>query len=102
MNPAVRLPVDVSSAKSMPPEEVIFRDGLGDRLLIRDDEGRPSQVSLCSARSSLVTFFDLRHARLGSSSDRSSNLSDRTERRATARSCRGISLISDIPAARGC
>ena len=46
MNPALGLPVDVSSAKSMPPEEVLFRDGLGDRLLVRDAEGRPSQESL--------------------------------------------------------
>lgn len=30
----------------MPTEEVLFRDGLGDRLLIRDAEGRPSQESL--------------------------------------------------------
>jgi serine/threonine protein kinase len=46
MNPAAGLPVEVSSAKSMPPEEVLFRDGLGDRVVVRDAEGRPSQESL--------------------------------------------------------
>ena len=47
MNPAVPLPVDVSAAKSMPTDdEVLFRDGLGDRLLVRDVEGRPAQESL--------------------------------------------------------
>jgi len=39
--------VDVSAAKSIPaPEEVIFRDGLGDRLLIRDTQGSPTHESL--------------------------------------------------------
>jgi serine/threonine protein kinase len=39
--------VDVSAAKSMPnPDEVLFRDGLGDRLLIRDNQGRPTHESL--------------------------------------------------------
>jgi serine/threonine protein kinase len=39
--------VDVSAAKSMPaPDEVFFRDGLGDRLLIRDNQGRPTHESL--------------------------------------------------------
>jgi len=47
MDPAVRLPVDVSAAKSMPTDdEVLFRDGLGDRLLVRDAEGHPAQESL--------------------------------------------------------
>ena len=38
--------VEVSAAKSMPQEELLFRDGLGDRLLIRDTHGRPVQESL--------------------------------------------------------
>jgi serine/threonine protein kinase len=39
--------VDVSSAKSKSAsEEVLFRDGLGDRLLIRDKQGRPTHESL--------------------------------------------------------
>jgi serine/threonine protein kinase len=39
--------VDVSAAKSIPnPDEVLFRDGLGDRLLIRDNHGRPTHESL--------------------------------------------------------
>jgi serine/threonine protein kinase len=46
MIPAVRVAVEVSSAKFMPPDEVLFRDGLGDRLLIRYADGRPTQESL--------------------------------------------------------
>ena len=39
--------MDVSAAKSMPaPEEVLFKDGLGDRLLIRDTQGCPTHESL--------------------------------------------------------
>jgi hypothetical protein len=46
-NSAVRPGVDVSSAKSMPtPEEVLFKDGLGDRVLVRDAEGQPAHESL--------------------------------------------------------
>ena len=39
------MPVDVSVA-TMHSEELIFRDGLGDRLLLRDTQGRPYQESL--------------------------------------------------------
>jgi len=38
--------VEVSAAKSMPQDELLFRDGLGDRLLVRDTHGRPVQESL--------------------------------------------------------
>ena len=39
--------VDVSAAKSMAPsEDLLFRDGLGDRLLIRDAHGRPAHECL--------------------------------------------------------
>ena len=46
MDPAQTLLVDVSAAKSMPSEDLLFRDGLGDRVLIRDAQGRPAQESL--------------------------------------------------------
>ena len=46
MKPATTLSVDVSVAKSMPSEELLFRDGLGDRLLVRDAHGQPAQESL--------------------------------------------------------
>jgi hypothetical protein len=39
--------VDVSAVKSMvPSEDLLFRDGLGDRLLMRDTHGRPTQECL--------------------------------------------------------
>jgi hypothetical protein len=38
--------VEVSAAKSMPQDELLFRDGLGDRLLVRDSHGRPVHESL--------------------------------------------------------
>lgn len=44
---AVRRPVDVSAAKSMAPsDDFIFRDGFGDRLLVRDAQGRPAHECL--------------------------------------------------------
>ena len=46
MDPAHTSLVDVSAAKSMPSEDLLFRDGLGDRMLIRDAQGRPAQESL--------------------------------------------------------
>ncbi|HKY23187.1 MAG TPA: PEGA domain-containing protein [Vicinamibacterales bacterium] len=36
----------MSAAKSMPQEEIVFSDGLGDRLLVRDALGRPVHESL--------------------------------------------------------
>ena len=36
----------MSAAKSMPSEELLFRDGLGDRFLVRDNRGRPIHESL--------------------------------------------------------
>ena len=42
MDSAIRPPVDVSAVTSMEPsEDLLFRDGLGDRLLARDAHGRP-------------------------------------------------------------
>jgi hypothetical protein len=39
--------VDVSAARPIPSsEELLFRDGLGDRLLVRDTQGRPVQEAL--------------------------------------------------------
>jgi PEGA domain-containing protein len=39
--------VDVSALKSMSAsDEVLFRDGLGDRVVIRDNQGRPTHESL--------------------------------------------------------
>jgi hypothetical protein len=39
--------VDVSAAQSISAsDEVLFRDGLGDRILIRDAHGRPTSESL--------------------------------------------------------
>ena len=39
--------MDVSAAKSMAPsEDFVFRDGLGDRFLVRDAPGRPAQECL--------------------------------------------------------
>ena len=39
--------MDVSAAPSMStPDEVLFSDGLGDRLLVRDRQGRPTHESL--------------------------------------------------------
>jgi hypothetical protein len=39
--------VDVSAVKSMAPsEDLLFRDGLGDRLLLRDAHGRPEHECL--------------------------------------------------------
>lgn len=39
--------VDVSALKSMgPSEDVLFTDGLGDRLLVRDSHGRPTHECL--------------------------------------------------------
>ncbi len=38
--------VDVSAAQSMPQDELVFTDGLGDRFLIRDSSARPVQESL--------------------------------------------------------
>ncbi len=39
--------MDVSAAKMMAPsEDLLFRDGLGDRLLIRDAHGRPAHECL--------------------------------------------------------
>lgn len=36
----------MSAAKSMPSQELLFRDGLGDRFLVRDTHGRPVHESL--------------------------------------------------------
>jgi len=45
--PAVRSAVDVSAAKSMAPsDDFIFRDGFGDRLLVRDAQGRSTHECL--------------------------------------------------------
>lgn len=39
--------MDVSAAKTMAPtEDLLFRDGLGDRLILRDAQGQPSQECL--------------------------------------------------------
>jgi hypothetical protein len=38
--------VEVSAAQSLPQDELVFVDGLGDRFLIRDSSGRPVQESL--------------------------------------------------------
>ncbi|HUP39108.1 MAG TPA: PEGA domain-containing protein [Vicinamibacterales bacterium] len=39
--------MDVSAAKTMgPSDDLLFRDGLGDRLILRDAQGRPSQECL--------------------------------------------------------
>src|SRR5437764_1459578 len=38
--------MDHSAASAIPAEELIFRDGLGDRLLIRDTGGQPLHESL--------------------------------------------------------
>jgi hypothetical protein len=38
--------MEASIAKLVPAEEVLFHDGLGDRLLIRDALGKPAQESL--------------------------------------------------------
>jgi hypothetical protein len=44
---ALRGVVDVSAAKSMAPsDDFIFKDGLGDRFLVRDAHGRPAHESL--------------------------------------------------------
>jgi serine/threonine protein kinase len=47
MNSAVQTRVDVSAAESIDPsDELLFSDGLGDRLLIRDVHGRPTHECL--------------------------------------------------------
>ena len=38
--------MDVSVARPLSSEELLFRDGLGDRLLVRDTQGRPVQEAL--------------------------------------------------------
>src|SRR5688500_14354452 len=38
--------VEVSAAQSLPQDELVFVDGLGDRFLIRDSSGRAVQESL--------------------------------------------------------
>jgi hypothetical protein len=38
--------MDRSAAKVMPTDEVIFHDGLGDRVLVRDTQGRPLHETL--------------------------------------------------------
>ena len=39
--------MDVSAAKSMAPsDDLLFRDGLGDRFLVRDAHGRPAHECL--------------------------------------------------------
>ena len=44
---ALRSGVDVSAAKSVAPsEDCVFRDGLGDRFLVRDAHGRPAHECL--------------------------------------------------------
>ncbi|MSO55810.1 MAG: PEGA domain-containing protein [Acidobacteria bacterium] len=51
--------MDRSAAKAMPAEEHLFRDGLGDRLLIRDANGRPLHESLVlRAELSAVPSFE--------------------------------------------
>ena len=47
MDSAVGRAVDVSAVTSMDPsEDLLFRDGLGDRLLVRDAHGRPTHECL--------------------------------------------------------
>jgi serine/threonine protein kinase len=47
MDSAGQLRVDVSAVRSMSPfEDPIFRDGLGDRFLVRDAHGRPTNECL--------------------------------------------------------
>ena len=38
--------MDRSAAKVMPTDEIIFHDGLGDRVLVRDTQGRPLHETL--------------------------------------------------------
>ena len=47
MDPALPFVVDVSAAESVSfPDEIFFQDGLGDRVLVRDKQGRPAHESL--------------------------------------------------------
>jgi hypothetical protein len=47
MDSAAQRGVDVSAVTTMvPSEDFIFRDGLGDRLLVRDAHGRPTHECL--------------------------------------------------------
>ena len=47
MDSALHRSVDVSALKStFPSDDITFRDGLGDRLLLRDAHGRPAQECL--------------------------------------------------------
>jgi hypothetical protein len=47
MNSAIALLImDRSAATAMRPDEVIFRDGFGDRVLVRDIKGRPLHETL--------------------------------------------------------
>ena len=51
--------MESSAAKVMPADEVFFRDGLGDRLLIRDTYGKPLHESLLlRAELSVVPSFE--------------------------------------------
>lgn len=51
--------MDRSAAKAMPAEELLFHDGLGDRLLVRDAYGRPLHESLVlRTELSAVPSFD--------------------------------------------
>ena len=56
----MQLCVDVSALKSIvPSEDLIFRDGLGDRLLVRDVHGRPeSECLLIRPELSSVPAFE--------------------------------------------
>ena len=55
--------VEVSAAQSMLREELLFRDGLGDRLLVRDTHGRPVHESLVlrSEPSAIPAFLTIRN-----------------------------------------
>lgn len=46
MKSAVRSTVDVSALSLLPSDDLLFRDGLGDRLLVRDASGRATHECL--------------------------------------------------------